>query len=50
MNTPAPFRYAIEVVPGDIDFMGHVNNASYLGWVQDAVVDHWRSLDRKSVV
>lgn len=24
--------------------MGHVNNASYLKWVQDAVVDHWRSL------
>lgn len=23
--------------------MGHVNNASYLKWVQDAVVDHWRS-------
>ena len=44
VSKPAPFRYAIEVVPGDIDFMGHVNNASYLGWVQDAVVDHWRSL------
>lgn len=24
--------------------MGHVNNASYLRWVQDAVVDHWRSV------
>ena len=24
--------------------MGHVNNASYLKWVQDAVIDHWRSL------
>ena len=44
MSKPAPFRYAIEVAPRDIDFMGHVNNASYLGWVQDAVVDHWRSL------
>ena len=44
VSKPAPFRYAIEVTPGDIDFMGHVNNASYLGWVQDAVVDHWRSL------
>lgn len=24
--------------------MGHVNNASYLKWVQDAVIDHWRTL------
>ena len=24
--------------------MGHVNNASYLRWVQDAVIDHWRAL------
>ncbi len=22
--------------------MGHVNNARYLGWVQDAVLAHWR--------
>ena len=28
----------------EIDFMGHVNNASYLKWVQDAVLDHWRAL------
>lgn len=24
--------------------MGHVNNARYLGWVQDAVLSHWRNL------
>jgi acyl-CoA thioester hydrolase len=24
--------------------MGHVNNATYLRWVQEAVIDHWRSL------
>ena len=24
--------------------MGHVNNARYLGWVQDAVLSHWRSI------
>lgn len=24
--------------------MGHVNNASYLKWVQAAVIDHWRAL------
>ena len=26
----------------DIDFMGHVNNAVYLRWVQAAVSEHWR--------
>lgn len=25
----------------DIDFMGHVNNARYLNWVQDVVLAHW---------
>lgn len=35
--------FAIAVDPADIDFMGHVNNASYLKWVQDAVIDHWRA-------
>lgn len=39
-----PFSFPITVVPGDIDFMGHVNNARYLGWVQDAVLAHWRKL------
>ena len=23
--------------------MGHVNNARYLNWVQEAVLDHWRA-------
>ncbi len=39
-----PFRFAITVTPEDIDFMGHVNNARYLNWVQDAVLAHWRGL------
>jgi acyl-CoA thioester hydrolase len=34
----------IKILPADIDFMGHVNNARYLGWVQDAVLEHWRKL------
>ena len=37
-----PFAFPIRITPGDIDFMGHVNNARYLGWVQDAVLAHWR--------
>lgn len=39
-----PFHFPIRIVPGDIDFMGHVNNARYLGWVQDAVLAHWNKL------
>jgi acyl-CoA thioester hydrolase len=44
VKTAALHSYPIPVDPSDIDFMGHVNNASYLKWVQDAVKDHWRSL------
>jgi len=39
-----PHAFAIDVAPSDIDFMGHVNNARYLAWVQDAVVSHWQRL------
>ena len=36
--------HPIRVLPGDIDFMGHVNNANYLTWVQEAVLAHWRTI------
>ena len=36
--------YTIAVASDDIDFMGHVNNANYLKWVQEAVLSHWRSI------
>ncbi|WP_328598314.1 acyl-CoA thioesterase [Croceibacterium salegens] len=39
-----PHLFPIAIAPADIDFMGHVNNARYLGWVQDAVIDHWKSV------
>ncbi|MCW3836077.1 acyl-CoA thioesterase [Sphingomonas canadensis] len=39
-----PYEFTVDVAPDDIDFMGHVNNASYLKWVQEAVISHWRSL------
>lgn len=38
------YRYAVAIHPADIDQMGHVNNSVYLKWVQDAVVDYWRSV------
>ena len=44
MSLAIPHRFVIDVAPADIDFMGHVNNASYLKWVQDAVVSHWQRL------
>lgn len=37
-------RHPIGIEPGDIDFMGHVNNAVYLTWVQEAVIAHWRRI------
>ena len=42
--SPRPFFLPIKVLPDDIDFMGHVNNAKYLNWVQDAVLAHWNKL------
>jgi len=38
------FRHAVAILPADIDHMGHVNNAVYLKWVQEAVIDYWRSV------
>ena len=40
----ATHRHPIRILPDDIDFMGHVNNARYLSWVQDAVLSHWRRI------
>lgn len=42
--TALPYEFAVYVAPEDIDFMGHVNNASYLKWVQAAVISHWQHL------
>ena len=39
MNSAYP--HMIEIVSDDIDHMGHVNNAVYLKWVQEAVVKFW---------
>jgi len=44
MHASPPHHYPIGIDPIDIDFMGHVNNARYLNWVQDAVLAHWKSL------
>ena len=44
MTMAAPHLHRIGVLPTDIDFMGHVNNARYLNWVQEAVLAHWNKL------
>jgi acyl-CoA thioester hydrolase len=44
MTTAQPHKFPIDILEDDIDFMGHVNNARYLGWVQDAVLAHWKKL------
>jgi len=42
-ETPDAFELAIEVQPSDIDEIGHVNNVTYLRWVQEAAVAHWKA-------
>ncbi|MGI4878960.1 MAG: acyl-CoA thioesterase [Janthinobacterium lividum] len=44
MQQPIPHDYVVGIEPADIDFMGHVNNASYLKWVQAAVISHWQRI------
>ena len=44
MTKALSYLHHIGVLPTDIDFMGHVNNARYLNWVQDAVLAHWNKL------
>jgi len=37
------YELSITVQPADIDQLGHVNNVSYVRWVQDAAVAHWQA-------
>jgi acyl-CoA thioester hydrolase len=38
-----PFELPILIEPADIDELGHVNNVTYLRWVQDVAVAHWKA-------
>ena len=38
------FRHPIAIEDTDIDFMGHVNNAVYLKWVQESVIAYWQKV------
>lgn len=44
MSGPAAaYEIAVTIAPEDIDELGHVNNVTYLRWVQEAAVAHWRA-------
>ena len=36
------FSHSFRVEPDDIDELGHVNNVSFLRWIKDVAVAHWR--------
>ncbi len=38
------FEIALPVLPADLDQLGHVNNVTYLHWVQEAATAHWNAL------
>jgi acyl-CoA thioester hydrolase len=48
------FELPILVEPDDIDQLGHVNTVTYVRWVQDIAVAHWKSAapeaDRKKLL
>lgn len=39
-------RYTTTITagPGDIDELGHVNNAVWVRWIQDVAVSHWAAV------
>jgi acyl-CoA thioester hydrolase len=43
LSSVPPYELLITVEPRDIDRMGHVNNVTYVRWVQDVAVAHWNS-------
>lgn len=38
-----PFEQKITAARGDIDELGHVNNAVWVRWIQDVATTHWRA-------
>ena len=41
-----PFELPIAIEPPDIDELGHVNNVTYVRWVQEVAVAHWKDASR----
>jgi acyl-CoA thioester hydrolase len=44
MTDTAVFEQTFAVPAEDIDMLGHVGNITYVRWVQDIAIAHWRSL------
>jgi acyl-CoA thioester hydrolase len=42
MSTPFEMRFVAEA--GDIDIMGHVNNAVWVRWMEAVATAHWQAL------
>ncbi|MBN8820383.1 MAG: acyl-CoA thioesterase [Sphingomonas sp.] len=42
MGTPFEMRFVAQ--PGDIDVMGHVNNAVWVRWMEAIATAHWEAL------
>jgi len=40
------FSQTFTAIPEQIDMMGHVNNAVWVGWVQDIATAHWDAAAR----
>ncbi|MEJ6593623.1 thioesterase family protein [Parasphingorhabdus sp.] len=38
------FTLPITAQPGDIDELGHVNNAVWVRWIQDLAMAHWQAV------
>jgi acyl-CoA thioester hydrolase len=36
----SPFELPVEVVPSDIDELGHASNIAYVRWIQDVAIAH----------
>jgi acyl-CoA thioester hydrolase len=43
-SAPPAFEIELPVEPADLDQLGHVNNVTYLRWVQEAAAAHWKAM------
>ncbi|HUF02967.1 MAG TPA: thioesterase family protein [Aridibacter sp.] len=43
------FSHSFRVKPSDLDVQGHVNNVTYLQWVQDVAVAHWLDVSSEEI-
>lgn len=44
MTIPPPFTLRFTATAGDIDQLGHVNNAVWVQWMESLSVTHWNSV------